>query len=83
MLACRSALAVKEIIWGIKVLLVHTIHYPTNICTHTFSHFFNARTEQHITWQIIRQAIQIQRPIFRQNKDDKGGDKSSNHDIGL
>ena len=27
------------------------------------------------------QPIQIQRPIFRQNKDDKGSDKSSNHEV--
>ena len=33
LLAYRSAIAAKEIIWGIKVLLVHSIHYPTNIHT--------------------------------------------------
>ena len=54
----RNALAVNEIIWGIKVLLVLTSHYvkkQTNIHILFVISSSLELTEQHITWQIISQ----------------------------
>ena len=47
---------------------------------HTLSSFL--RGSSRIAYHMANhQPIQIQRPIFRQNKDDKGSDKSSNHGV--